>query len=152
MHFPDLNAKNNPGRVEMSLIIYLIPCIIVHELLVLDRNTWNHTTICKLFACNCEPKKKNSLQTAQKNVKIWGVWKVTGQMSQTVYFDSKQHRFPFEVPPIESKALPHPFLPCLYALLEELFWDAALLHRFGPLKGHRSFKTDPTWALAKKYF
>ena len=51
-------------------------------------------------------------------------------MSQTIYFNSKQHGFPFKVTPLESYALSYPWVPCFNSLQKEFFRDATQLHRY----------------------
>ena len=55
------------------------------------------------------------------------VWKVTGMVLQTIYFNSKLQTilFPFQSNPHpESKVLYYPSLLRFYALLEGFYWDA----------------------------
>lgn len=45
--------------------------------------------------------------------------------------------------PLESNALSHPSLPCIYALLEGFSWDAPELRRYDPLDDLHTFKEGP---------
>lgn len=75
-------------------------------------------------------------------------------MSQTIYFNSKLHGFPFKVPTLESNALFHPSLSHFYALLEEFFLGSPQLHCYNPLDGLNALKTghldDPLELREKK--
>ena len=67
------------------------------------------------------------------------VWKVTGLVSQTIYFSSEQYGVHFKEISLEANALFHSSLP----QMEGFFWDAPQLHRYSTLDGLHSFKTVP---------
>ena len=67
------------------------------------------------------------------------VWKVTGQVSQTIYFNSIQlHGFPFKLITLYFTFPSH-----FYELIEGFFWDAPQLHHYSSPGGFDTFKTGP---------